>query len=80
MFWSGCPSDLTSLNTALLISNKKMNDIVKINKSIKESVFFIKGITIKNEDTLGASLLGNLLKAKDIIRAGEGTIRAGQDF
>ena len=80
MFGSGCPSDITSLNTTLLISNKKMNDIVKINKSIKESVFFIKGITIKNKDTLGASLLGNLLKAKDIIRAGEGTIRAGQDF
>ena len=80
MFWSGCPSDVTSHNTTLLISNKKMNDIVKINKSIKESVFFIKGITIKNKDTLGASLLGNLLKAKDIIRAGEVTIRAGQDF
>ena len=37
--------------------------------------------------TLGASLLGNLLTGKgtiraseDIIRAVEGTIRAGQDF
>ena len=30
--------------------------------------------------TLGASLLGNMLAEKGIIRAGEGTIRAGQDF
>ena len=30
--------------------------------------------------TLVASLLGNLLTGKDTIRAGEGTIRAGQDF
>ena len=30
--------------------------------------------------TSGASLLENLLTGKDIIRAGEGTIRAGQDF
>ena len=30
--------------------------------------------------TLGASLLGNLLKRKGGIREGEGTIRAGQNF
>ena len=30
--------------------------------------------------TLGASLLGNLLASKGIIRAGEGIIIAGQDF
>ena len=30
--------------------------------------------------TLGAILLGNLLTSKDTIRAGEGTIRADQDF
>ena len=30
--------------------------------------------------TLGASLLGNLVATKDVIRAGKGTIRAGQDF
>ena len=29
---------------------------------------------------LGASLLGNLLTSKSTIRAGEGTVRAGQDF
>ena len=30
--------------------------------------------------TLGASLLGNLLTSKGTIRAGEGTIKGGQDF
>ena len=30
--------------------------------------------------TLAASLLRNLLTGKDTIRAGEGTVRAGQDF
>ena len=31
-------------------------------------------------DTLGASLIGNLLTAKSTIRAGADIIRAGQDF
>ena len=30
--------------------------------------------------TLGASLLGNFLTGKGTIRAGEDTIRVGQDF
>ena len=30
--------------------------------------------------TLGSSLLGNLLTGKDTITAGEGTIRASQNF
>ena len=30
--------------------------------------------------SLGASSLGNVLTVKGKIRAGEGTIRAGQDF
>ena len=30
--------------------------------------------------TLGASLLGNMLAEKGVIRADEATIRAGQDF
>ena len=29
---------------------------------------------------LGASLFGNLLTGKETIIAGEGTVRAGQDF
>ena len=72
-----------------------MNDPMKIVHSSKESGLLIKGFseTVKNEakeqkwgflsmllGTLGASLLGNLLKRKGGIREGEGTIRAGQNF
>ena len=79
----------------LIISNEEMNDIMKIVKSLEESSLLIKGVreTIKNEakeekggflrmllGTLGTSLLGNLLTCKDRIRAGEGAIKAGQDF
>ena len=79
----------------LTISNEEMNDIMKIVKSLEESSLLIKGVTetIKNEakeqrgrffgmllGTLGASLLGNLLRGKGKIRVGECTIRAGQDF
>ena len=78
--------------TTLIISNGKMSDIFKIVKSLEESGFLIKGIsvTIKNEakekkggflsmllGTLATSLLGNLLTDKDTIRVGESTIRAG---
>ena len=97
MFGSGCPSHLASRTTALIISNEEMNDIMKIIKSLEKSGLLIKcaGETIKNETkeqeggflgmllgTLGASLLGNLLKSqgRGTIRAGKGTIRAGQDF
>ena len=81
--------------TTLIISNEEMNDIMKIVKSLEDSGLLIKGVsqTIKNEakeqkggflsmllETLGASLLGNLLTGKGTIRAGKGTIRAGQDF
>ena len=74
--------------TTLIISNEEMNDIMKIVKSLEESGLLIKGVskTIKNEtyeqkgefhgvllDTLGASLLGNLL-------TGKGTISASQDL
>ena len=31
-------------------------------------------------DTLGATLLGNILTGKDAVRAREGTIRAGEKF
>ena len=62
--------------TSLIISNEKINDILKIVKSLQESALLIKGVsrTIKNEateqkggflrmllGTLGTSLLGNLL-------------------
>ena len=66
-----------------------MNDIIKILKSLKESSLLINGIseTIQNQakgqkigflwmllHTIGPILL----KAKDTIRAAEGTFRAGQ--
>ena len=81
--------------TTLMISNEEMNDIMKIVKSLEESVLLIKDVreTIKNESkeqkggllgmllgTLGASLLGNLSTGKGTIRAEEGTVIASQDF
>ena len=79
-------------NATLIISNEKMNDIMKIVKSLEEPGLLIKSVTetIKTEakeqkggflgillGTLGASLLGHLLTGKGTIRAGEGTARAG---
>ena len=81
--------------TALRISNRKINDIIKIVKSLDDSGLLIKDIseTIKNKareqkggflgiliGTLGTSLLGNLLTGKGTTRAGKGTIRTVQDF
>ena len=75
-----------------------MNDIMKIVQSLKDSNILLKGVTktIENETkeqkggflsmllgTLGASLLGNLLAGKGIVRAGSGNkkgkgiVRAG---
>ena len=44
------PLDLAS-RTTWIISNEEMNDIVKIVKSLEESILLIKGVseTIKNE-------------------------------
>ena len=44
------PSDLTQ-QTTLIISNKEMDDIIKIVKSLKNTDLSIKGVTkiIKNE-------------------------------
>ena len=61
----------------LIISNKEMDDIIKIIKSLEESGLLIKGVskTIKSEakeqksgflGTLGANLLGNLLTEKGV--------------
>ena len=69
-----------------------MNDIMKTVQAIEDSNILLKGVTktIKNEakeqkggflsmllDTLGASLLGNLLSGKETVRAGEGIVSAG---
>ena len=84
--------------TTLIISNEKMNDIMKIVQALEDSNILLKGATktIKNETneqkgvflrmllgTLEASLLGNLLAGKIIVRAGstnkkgKGIVRAG---
>ena len=78
--------------TTLITSNDEMKDIIKIVKSIEDSGLLLKGVskTIQNKakkqnrgfismllGTLGASLLGIILIAKEINRAEEGVIRAG---
>ena len=83
---------LGSGTTDLIISNDEINDILKIVKSLEDSGLLLEGVseTIKNEakeqkegflsmllGTLGASLLGNTLGGKGVIRAGEGAVRAG---
>ena len=63
-----------------------MEDIMKKVKSLEDFGLLITGISeaMINEETLletlGASLLGNLLTGKGTIRAGKGTIRAGEIF
>ena len=88
-------SDTRLSGLAKRFSTKEMNDIMKIIKSLEESVLLIKGVSeaMKNEakkqkgrflgmllHTLDASLLGNSLTDKVTIRAGEGAVRVGQDF
>ena len=83
---------LGSGTITLIISNEEMNDVMEIVQALEDSNILLKGVTktIKNEtkeqkggffsmllDTLGASLLGNLLTGRGFVRAGEGTIRAG---
>ena len=78
--------------STLIISNNKMEDIIKIVKSLENSSLLFKGVreTIQKEvkeqkrrflsmllGTLGASLLGNILAGKGLNRAREGFIRAG---
>ena len=78
--------------TALIISNREMEDIIKIFKSLKESRLLIKCVsqTIKNEvkeqkggffgmflGTLDATLLLMMLAGKGMIRAGEGITTGG---
>ena len=77
-----------SLTTALIISNEEMEDIMKIGKLLEELGLLLKGIgeIIKYEEKeqkgrfllmllgrLNASILGNVL-------SGRGVIRASQEF
>ena len=73
----------------IIIEQEDMNDIMKIIEALENSGILLKGVskTIENETkeqrggflsmllgTLGASLLGNLLTGKGIMRAGEGSV------
>ena len=77
----------------LIIEQEDMNDIIKIIEDLENSGILLKGVskTIENETKeqrggflsmllgpLGASLLGNLLSGKGMMRAGEGIARAGE--
>ena len=74
--------------TTLIMSNKDMDELIKIVKSLVDSGLLLKGVTesVQNEvkeqkggflsmllgGTLGVSLLGNLSTGKGIHRAGKG--------
>ena len=82
-----------SEKTTLIISNDEMDDILKTVISLEDSNVLLKGVIQHEAKeqrggfvsmllgTLGASLLGDILSkglsSKGVIRAGEGTIRAG---
>ena len=74
-------------NATLIISNEEINDIIKIVQVYEDSNILLKGVTktIINETieqrggflstllgTLGASLSGNLLTGKRIVRSDTG--------
>ena len=73
--------------TTLKISNEQMNDKMKIVQALEDSKILLKGVTktIKNETkekkrgvlsmllgTLGASLLGNVLTGRGVVRTSSG--------
>ena len=77
----------------LIIEQEDMNDIIKIIEALENSGILLKGVSKKIENetkeqrggflsmllgTLGASLLGNLLTGKGIMRAGDGIVRADE--
>ena len=79
----------------MIISGEKVNDSMKIAIFLGDPGLLIKSVSkaIKNEGkeqkgiflcmllgTLGASLFGNMLAGKGVLRAGEETIRADLGF
>ena len=81
--------------TTLIISNKDMEDLIKIVKSLEDLGLLLEGVTesVQNEvkkqkegflsillGTLGASLLGNLLTGKGVNKKGKGIHRAGEEI
>ena len=87
---SGCPPSTMKVGsgtTTLIISNKEINEIIKMVQVLDDSNILLKGVTetIKNENkeqrggllgtlvgTLGSILLESLLPGKGIVRAGYG--------
>ena len=80
-------------HTTLIISNKDMEDLIKIVTSLEDSGLLLKGVTesVQNQikeqkggflsmllGTLGASLLGNLLSGKGINKKVKGIHRADE--
>ena len=80
-------SSASNNNTILIISNDQMEDIIKIVQSLDDFGLSLKEVseTIQNKakkqkrgflsmllGTFGASLLGNILAGKGVIRAGDG--------
>ena len=87
------PKKIHGSGVKLIIEQEDVNDIMKIIEALENSGILLKGIskTIENETkeqrggflsvllgTLGASLLGNLLSGKGMMRAGEGIVIAGE--
>ena len=73
--------------TTLIVSNRAIEDIIKIVKSLKDSGLWLRGVTetVQNEvkqqkgaflimllGTLDGSLLGNILTGWEINKAGKG--------
>ena len=79
----------------LIISNEEMDDIIKTIQALEDSNILLKGVTktTKNEtkeqkggflsmllSTSGASLLGNLLTGKGVLRVGSGNKKGKGTF
>ena len=79
----------------LVFPNKDLNNIMKIVTSLEVAVFIIKDVTktVENEvkeqkgrflgmsaATLGASLLGNMLAGKGVVRSGDEVISASEEI
>ena len=72
-------------NTTLIISNDEMEDsgllLEGVSETIKDQAKKLKGGFLSMFlGTLGASLLGNMLAGKRVMRVGEGTVRVGYGF
>ena len=73
--------------TSLIFSNKVLNDLMKIVKSLEDAGLLMqyegkeqKGGFLGMLATLASSLSGSMLSGKGVIHAGEGTNIAVQDF